>query len=85
MRNASGQQGENERKGIQAANFFVSTYDIFFIKCVTRKFHNAATTTKKCTNKCAACAKLNFLLIRPIEHFCCSCFHHHLPFHYFIF
>ena len=42
--------------------FFFSTYNIFFIKRVTRKFHVAATTAKKCTKKCAAGAKLIFLL-----------------------
>ena len=58
MRNASGQQGENERrwkkKGEQEHKqqmFFVSTHDIFSVKRVTRKFHIATTAAKKCKKK----------------------------------
>ena len=47
MRNGSGQQSENERQwkkkkdrtGTQATKLLVSTYDISYIRCVTRKFH----------------------------------------------
>ena len=47
MRNGSGQQSENERHavkkkkdrtGTQATKLLVSTYDISYIRCVTRKF-----------------------------------------------
>ena len=48
-----------KRTGIQVANFFGSTYDIFSIKSVTRKFHVVTiTTAKKCTKKCTARVKL---------------------------
>ena len=55
MRNASGKKGENERQsktkkrptGTQAAKFFGSTYDIFSIKRVKRKFYIATTTEEK--------------------------------------
>ena len=38
-------KGEQEHK---QQMFFVSTCDIFSIKCLTRKFHIATTTAKKC-------------------------------------
>ena len=99
MRNASGKQGEMsgsekqrkiKRTGTQAVKFFGSTYDIFSIKRVTRKFHIATTTAKKCTKKCAARAKLLFLLflfwlIRPIDIFCRSRCCSRLASHDFIF
>ena len=47
--------------------FWGSIYDIFFIKCVTRKFHVATTTAKKCTKKCAAREK--FLTVYLIINF----------------
>ena len=83
MRNASGKKGENERQsktkkrptGTQAAKFFGSTYDIFSIKRVKRKFYIATTTEEKCTKKCAARATLLFLvfwLSRPTDIFCHS-------------
>ena len=59
MRNASGQQGENEwseKKSEQEhkqQNFFRNTYNIFFIKRVTRKFNVTTTTAKKCKKECA--------------------------------
>ena len=40
-------------------NFFVSTLDIFSIKRVTSKFH--------VTKKCAALAKMSFLLKRRVD------------------
>ena len=66
MRNASGQQDENERQWEKKANrntsnkIFVSTYNIFSIKRVTSKFQVATTMAEKCTKKCAAGAKLFF-------------------------
>ena len=55
IRNSSSQQGEKraalkkkKKKGIQGTKFFVSTYNIFSIKRVMRKFHVATTTEKKC-------------------------------------
>ena len=43
-----------------SSKFFASTFDIFSIKRVTRKFHITTTTAKKCTKKSAARAKLLF-------------------------
>jgi len=68
---------EKQKKGEQEhkQQNFGSTYDIFSIKRVTPKFHIATTTAKTCTKKCAARAKLLFLLfwlIRPIDIFCHS-------------
>ena len=77
MRNASSQQGEaskvkmssSEKKkcetGTQATKYLVSTYDIFFHKCVTRKFQvvvvqNNGKEMYQKTKKCAACAKFFF-------------------------
>ena len=71
MRNASGHQckvkmSRSEKKVNE------NTYDISSIKRVTKKVSRSftlqsfKTTVKKCTKKCAARAKLLFLLIRPI-------------------
>ena len=57
------------------------TYDIFFIKRVTRKFHVTTTSAKKCNKKCIARAKLLFL---PIDFFR-SCHRRFLALHVFIF
>ena len=54
---------EKKRAGTQATKFFVCTYDIFSIKRVTRKFHLATTTARKCTKKSAAQDVLFFLPI----------------------
>ena len=61
---------KKKRTGTQATKVFVSTYDFFSIKRVTRKFHVTKTTAKKCTKKCAKRAKnVFFLLNRPVD-FC---------------
>ena len=49
------QHWKKKQKGIQATKFFVSTYNIFSIKCVMRKFHVATTTKKKCKKVCCMC------------------------------
>ena len=54
--------------GTQATKSLVSTYDIFSIKCVTRKFQvvlvqNNGKEMYKETKKCAARAKFFFLLL----------------------
>ena len=61
MRNASGQQGEDERqwkkkkrKGTQPTTFFFSTYNVFSINRVTRKIHVATTKAKNCRKQRAA-------------------------------
>ena len=69
MRNASGHLGENER---QRKKVNKNTYDISSIKRVTRKFlevsrcSRAKQRQRNVQRKCAARAKLLFLLIRPI-------------------
>ena len=63
MRNASGHQGENER---QRKKVNKNTYDISFIKRVTRKFlevlvfSRAKQRQRNVQKKCAALAKLLF-------------------------
>ena len=59
------QHWKKKQKGIQATKFFVSTYNIFSIKCVMRKFHVATTTKKKC-KKSVLHVQSCFLLIRFI-------------------
>ena len=74
MRNTSGHHGENERRGKKVNK---NTYDISFIKRVTRKFLEISSCSRtkqrqrNATKKCAARAKLLFLLIRPIVFFFC--------------
>ena len=45
--------GSEKKKanGNKAKKSFVSTYNIFSLKHVTRKFHVTRTTAKKCTKK----------------------------------
>ena len=64
MRNASGQQVENEssEKNIEQEhkqqNVCVHD-DIFSLKNITRKIRVATTAAKQCTKKCAAREKLS--------------------------
>ena len=56
-----GSEKKKMRTGTQAPIFFVSTSaKCFSIKRVTRKFHVATTTSKRCAKKCTARAKLFF-------------------------
>ena len=71
MRNASGvKMSDNEKKKVNK-----NTYDISSIKRVTRKFlevsrfSGAKQRQKNVQKKCAARAKLLFLLITPIVFF----------------
>ena len=64
MSSGEKKKGEQEHK---QQMFFVSACDIFSIKCLTRKFHIATTTAKKCEKKvCSTCkVVVFFLIIRP--------------------
>ena len=69
MRNASGHLGENERRWQKSEqqhgrHFLHKTCNQEASGSFT--FWSCKTTAKKCTTKCAACAKLFFLLFRPI-------------------
>ena len=64
---------EKKRAGTQATKFFACTYDIFSIKRVTRKFHVAATTARKCTKKSAANAKMFFFFCQVTPTGFCFC------------
>ena len=65
-------QGENERQWKKSSE---NTYDISSIKSVTKKFvevsrcSRAKQRQRNVQKKCAARAKLLFLLIRPIDVF----------------
>ena len=71
MRNASGQQVENERQWKKKANrntsnkMFCVHNDIFSIKNVTKKIRVASTAAKNVQSCCC-------LQIRPIHFFCLS-------------
>ena len=74
MRNASGHQGK-VKMGSSEKKVNENTYDISSIKLVTKKFLDVSRCSRakqrqrlklKCTEKCAARAKLLFLLIRLI-------------------
>ena len=66
MRNASAQQGENERQWKEAnknKSNRGNIYDISYVRCLNKMFHVVCkTTTEKCTKKCAARAKFFFSL-----------------------
>ena len=70
MRNARGNEGENERAVIKKVS--KNKYDISSKKSVTKKFpevsccSRAKQRQRNVPKKCAARAKLLFLLIRPI-------------------
>ena len=75
MRNASGQQDENERQWEKKSeqehkqpNLFLGTYNIFSIKRVTSKFQVATTMAEKCTKKCAAGAKFSIARFHVYEY-----------------
>ena len=55
MRSASGQRVENEQQWIKKCEQ-VNTYDIFYIRCVTRTFHVVVVqnNVKEMYKKCAA-------------------------------
>ena len=55
MRNAGGHQGENE--GCEKT-LYRNTYNISFLKRVTRKFLEISRCSRKAKKKCAAGAKL---------------------------
>ena len=70
----SGQQSENELKGkknkrvgTRATRFFVNTYDISSIKCVTRKFQVVQHNGKEIYKKSVLLEKIGFVPIRPVD------------------
>ena len=63
---------KKDRTGTQATKLLVSTYDISYIRCVTRKFQVVVVQNNVkeiVQRKCAASAKLFFLQIRPFDLF----------------
>ena len=84
MRNATGHQGENEwpRKRMNR-----NAYNISSKKCLTRKFYVVVVqnNSKEMYKKVCCMGKVVFLLIGPINFFCCSCFCPCLVSHNFIF
>ena len=65
----------------------IQTYNISSIKCLTRKFYVVVmqNNSKEMYKKVCCMGKVVFLLIGPINFFCCSCFCPCLVSHNFIF
>ena len=68
MRNASGHQCKGKMSGSEKKKVNENAYDISSIKKFLEVLHcsHAKQQQRKIQNKCAACAKLFFSLIRPL-------------------